>query len=95
MPYEIQELSKKGSGSKPKYDYDLILDGTKRGFVQGEDFDCKPQSFISSIRAKAEERGLRLTTRNPSEGVVEVHAEPRTEVRADADVEADAEVESE
>ncbi len=66
MPVEIDELSplsRNRGGRGEKYPYDEWLDGKVRRFVQGDDFDGKPSSFITNVREAAKRRGMRIETR--------------------------------
>ena len=60
---EIEALSPRTSGRKAVYDWDEILDGTPRAFVPGEDFTCKPESFVGQARNVASDRGVKIATR--------------------------------
>lgn len=76
MAREIEELAKRSSGRSPKYDWDEILDGTARAYVPGEDFDCKPESFVGQARNVASDRGVKIATRVLDDEVqIQAHAE--------------------
>ena len=60
---EIDSLAPRSSGRTPKYDWDTILDGTARAFVPGDDFDCKPESFVGQARNVASDRNVKIATR--------------------------------
>lgn len=63
MAREIETLAPRTSGRKALYDWDEILDGTARAFEAGEDFTCKPESFVGQARNVASERGVKIATR--------------------------------
>lgn len=63
MAREIDSLAPRSGGRAPKYDWDEILDGTARAFTPGEDFDCKPESFVGQARNVAAERNVKIATR--------------------------------
>lgn len=47
----------------PRHDWDVILDGTPREYVCGEDFAGQPHSFAVRVRQVARDRGLRAAVR--------------------------------
>lgn len=79
MPRAIEALSKR-PGRPPKYDWDAILgtadepQDTVFAYERGEDkdFTAKDTSFMNRVREVADERGLEVSLRNPSEGTVEI-----------------------
>jgi hypothetical protein len=70
---EIETLAPRSAGRTPKYDWDTILDGTARAFEEGEDFDCKPESFVGQARNVASDRNIKIATR-VLDGEVQVQA---------------------
>ena len=52
------------TGRRPKYDYDRFLDGNIYECKRGIDFTCKRQSFMTTMRKAAIERGLKFRYAN-------------------------------
>lgn len=77
MPRAIEALSKR-PGRPPKYDWDAILgtadepQDTVLAYDHGADYTAKDTSFMNRVREVADERGLEVSLRNPSEGTVEI-----------------------
>lgn len=71
-----------GGGRAPKYDYDPMLDGVIRKFVEGKDFEATgknpKQGFLSGARAAADKKDLKLITRILEDSVV-LQAVPLTD----------------
>lgn len=62
------------------YPWDRWSDGKKRRIVRGKDFDATVSGMRATLRYQASQRGCRLVTRVPSDGVIEfqfVHKEAR------------------
>lgn len=87
MPQVLKEMPPRkggpgGGGRAPKYNYDEFLTGKILKFVEGKDFSAEgknpKQSFLSSVRTAAEDRGLKLTTRVVEDGVI-LQSEPLTD----------------
>lgn len=47
-------------GRKPKYDWELLLNGEPHELYENEDYDCTPQSFAALVRYNARVRGIEL-----------------------------------
>lgn len=61
------------SGRKSQYDWDQWLDGSVWEAIEGEDYTCKQQSFVSQLYKAAYDRGKHVHVR-PDVGRVEWEA---------------------
>lgn len=75
MPREIENLSVRTAGRKATHDWASILDGKAREFTSGEDFTCKPESFIGQARNVASDTGVKIATRMVENGNVQIQAQ--------------------
>lgn len=67
-----------GRGRGTTYDYDSLLDGSPWELVQGEDFQSKVESFISSAGQAARKRNMVLRSHRKNETTVVIQAFPKT-----------------
>lgn len=78
MPQVLKEMPPRkggpGGGRAPKYDYESMLDGKIRKYVEGVDFEPvgknPKQGFLSGVRTAAEKKELKLVSRIVEDGVV-------------------------
>ena len=59
MEVVTEAISWNLSGGKPKYDWEMLFDGQVWQLDRGEDFDCIPANFRSSVYRAAKVRGIK------------------------------------
>lgn len=74
MPAILEQFEfRKGVGQQENsatYDWDTFLDGQMRKFVEGEDYQCKTNTFSTLARANAKRKGLKIKTTKVEGGIV-------------------------
>ena len=60
MPRKLEQFP---SVATRRYPWDELLDGDAWELVAGEDFTCKPTTFIANARIQAKRRGGNVRTR--------------------------------
>ena len=71
-----RQLNEFPQRAKRRDDIERYLDGSPWELTQGEDFTGKPQSYVSTARELAKERGGRLRTRKVDEQKVVIQYIP-------------------
>lgn len=67
------------SVARSQYDWDTILDGKIHSLTPGSDFDCKPVTMKTRVRAVAKKMGLGVRVATTKEGDIVIQAVPKKE----------------
>jgi hypothetical protein len=73
MAQIIEDFTPRGRGLD-KYDWDTILNGDIWRLLRDDDYDVKDSTVRTMAYTAASKRGLRVHTKVPHEGCVEVQA---------------------
>lgn len=70
----MEEVTMRGRGRPPKYDWGRLLNGDRWSLKRGNDFDCDPGSLLALVRTTARKQGKTVKC-NVTEDSVTIQAE--------------------